>query len=360
VTVTTWARRAGTVAILALATLGAAVPGAVHAQRAPEASVESGDPNAGLARIRELVTYARYDDAVAAAERFLGRTDLTAAQRNAGLEALAICQVAMRRDDDARRTLERLYGRDPQHRLSDADASPRVQSAFARVRDARPARAEVRIEVAPLQLQRRESPVVMVRATAGADAVEEYRVAYRPEGESRFTRVVMAVERGVARARLPLAGDPSRPTSIDFFVEAVAPSLTPLATVGSEAEPLVVRIPAETARVASGDAASGDGGGGGVRGGSGAGGRVPTPAEAALTDERPPGAGHQGGADWRGGVRTGGGEGPADEGGGVTSKWWFWTLIGAVVIGAGVGVYFAVGPPSQSAPTGTLGTITLN
>jgi hypothetical protein len=329
-------------------TLLLASGGTAMAQRTQAVDVESGDPNAALARVRELVTFARYDEAVAAAERFLARTDLSAAQRNAGLEALAICQVAMRRDDDARRTLEILYGRDPQHRLSDADASPRVQSAFARVRDARPPRVPVRLELAPLQLQRREAPVVVVRAVAGADAIEEYRLAYRQEGEARFTRIVMAVERGVARARLPLAGDPARPTSIDFFVEAVAPSLTPLATLGSEADPLLVQVPAETTPVAA-------------TGGPNAG-RVPSPAEAALTDERAPGMGsaRASGADWREGMGSGGSDGRADDGGGVTSQWWFWTLLGAAVVGAGVGLYFALGPPSQSVTTGTLGTITLN
>jgi hypothetical protein len=48
-------------------------------------------------------------------------------------------------------------------------------------------------------------------------------------------------------------------------------------------------------------------------------------------------------------------------GGSVTDEWWFWTLIAAVVIGGtATALYFAVGPPSQPEPSGTLGVIMLH
>ena len=209
------------------------VSGAQAQVAAAAASPDSGDADAVLAQLRESVNFARYDEAVASAQRFLRRTDLAARQRNAALEALAIVQIATRAEDAARATLQELYRRDPQHRLSDADASPRVQSAFARARDAHPASVAVRLEQAPFDLRQREAPVVMVRLTVGADAVEEVRLAYRHEGDTRFTRVVMALDAGIARARMPLAGDPSLALSIDYYVEAVAPSLATLARLGS-------------------------------------------------------------------------------------------------------------------------------
>jgi hypothetical protein len=204
-----------------------------------------------------------------------------------------------------------------------------VQSAFARARDAHPAPIAVRLEQAPLDLRRREAPVVTVRVLVGGEAVEEVRLAYRHTGESRFTRVVMALERGTARARLPLAGDPSQPSAIDYFIEAVAPSLTPLARLGSEAEPLVASVPLA--------------------------GAAPSPAEVARADaSRTDG--------WQTGVAPSAppeGPAPASDGGSIASRWWFWTLIGVVVVGGAVGTYAAVSS-SGTPPTGTLGAITLD
>jgi hypothetical protein len=299
-----------------------------HAQLA----ADTGEPDAVIAQLRESVTFARFDEALEASRRLLQRGDLAARQRNAVLEALATVQIATNAESDARGTLEELYRRDPQHRLADADASPRVQSAFARARDAHPAPIAVRLEQAPLDLRRREAPVVTVRVLVGGEAVEEVRLAYRHSGESRFTRIVMALERGVARARLPLAGGPSEAGAIDYFIEAVAPSLTPLARLGSEAEPLV-------ASLASLAGAS----------------TVPSPAEVAQQDANAPGT-------WQTGVAPGAppqAPAPADEGGSIASRWWFWTLIGVVVVGGAVGTYAAVSSSGEP-PTGTLGAITLD
>lgn len=300
-------------------TVPATVAGAVM-------SPETGDADAVLAQLRESVTFARYAEALDGVRRFLLRTDLVAHQRNAALEALATAQIATSADEPARITLEELYRRDPQHRLSDADASPRVQSAFARARDAHPTGVVVRLEQAPIDLREREAPVVAVRIVEGANTVEELHLAYRHEGETRFTRVVMALDAGVARARMALGGDPSRVLVIDYFVEAVAPSLTPVAHLGSEAEPFVVRVPAA---------------------------RAPSPAQVAggAIDPEVPGG-------WASGVQDGSTP-PVDEGSSVTSKWWFWTLLGVVVVGGVVGTYLALSS-GGAAPTGSLGFITLN
>lgn len=293
-----------------------------------QVSAETGDPDAVLAQLRESVNFARYAEALDAAHRLLQRGDLVAHQRNAALEAIATVQIATNAEGEARATLDELYRRDPQHRISDPDASPPVQSAFARARDAHPTLTSVRLEQAPLDLRQRQALEVAIRISVGADAVEELRLAYRQAGETRYTRVVMALDHGVARARLPLGGDLSQPATIDYFVEAIAPSLAPLARVGSEAQPLVVEVPAA---------------------------RAPGPAEVAhaATDD---GQEHP----WASGV--GGGTtptGPSDSGGSVTSSWWFWTLIGVVVVGGTVGTYAALS--SGGAPvSGTLGAITLN
>ena len=308
--------------LAALLIVLAAVPSA-RAQVSPD----MGDPDAVLAQLRESVTFARYDEALDTARRCLQRADLGARQRNAALEALATVQIATSAESDARGTLEELYRRDPQHRLSDADASPRVQSAFARARDAHPAPIAVRLEQAPLDLRPREAPVVAVRVAVGVEAVEEVRLAYRHAGETRFTRVVMALDQGVARARIPLAGDANQPGTIDYFIEAVAPSLTPLARLGSEADPRVARVPADRP--------------------------APAPAEVARLDTQSSVA--------AGGWSTGDEApvAPADDDGAITSRWWFWTLLAVVVVGGAVGTYAAVSSAGEP-PTGTLGAITLD
>src|SRR4051812_24762424 len=82
--------------------------------------------DAEIAAIREQVLYASYPDAIAQATALLARTDLTAAQRNTGLELLSVAQIANQEPDAARETLRSLYARDPGFRLTDADASPPV------------------------------------------------------------------------------------------------------------------------------------------------------------------------------------------------------------------------------------------
>ena len=97
-------------------------------------------------------------------------------------------------------------------------------------------------------------------------------------------------------------------------MEALAPSRAVLATVGTADEPLELTVPAAGRQNLA---------------------IVPSP-----TGET---TGHDG-----------------EHEGGVASKWWFWTLIGAVVVGGAVtgGVLATSG--SNAPPNGTLGTFTLS
>ena len=92
----------------------------------PAGAQEVPQPDAALAEIREMALYARYREALEAVNRYLERADLTAAQRNAGLEVLATVHIAMRDTTRARVALELLFSRDPGHQLTDPDASPPV------------------------------------------------------------------------------------------------------------------------------------------------------------------------------------------------------------------------------------------
>lgn len=297
---------------------------AIAALLVPSANaLAQADADAQLAEIRDLSLHARFEDAIRASRTYLNRADLDAEHRNAGLEVLATAQLANRQRDEAAQTLQLLYSRDPRHRLADADASPPVISAFARARESSPSAVPVSIEHRPPTLSRREPPTIHARITAGDDAVAELQLVYRSGGEDA-TVVMTRQANGAYRARIPVVGEASSATDVDYHLVALAPSRAPLSTLGSAAEPLRVRIPsgAEVAVSTSSD---------------------PEP-------ERPPGF-----------VDDGSNDEPAPAGGGsVAEEWWFWTIL-VVLVAGGVttGVLLGTGALDQAPQTGTLGTVRL-
>lgn len=280
-----------------LVTLGLALP----------AAAQGPSPEQALSEVREMALYARYREALQAAQAFLERTDLDAAQRNTGLEVLATMHIALRDQASAGRVLQQLYARDPEHRLSDPDASPPVLSAFGRARSNPPPPIEVELTHEPPSLDERRPPILEVRLGANADAVQEVRLRYRQADDAELTTLVMNVAEGVARARLPVL-ERTEAYEVRYFVEALAPSGATIATRGSEGEPLSFTMPAARA-----SASVGGGGGGGAE--------------------------------------------PVAAGG--DDLWWLWTIIGlAVAGGAAVGIFFAVQEATAPA-NGSLDTIQL-
>lgn len=270
---------------------------------APGALAQDG-PDAELTAARELVLHASYRPALTATQRYLERGDLSATQRNAGLELVAIIHLALRDEVSARQALGQLFARDPDFRLSDPDASPVVLSAVARARaQARP--VTVTLAHDPPLLTRRRAPLVSVRVEEGADAVAEIRMHHRVRGQANVETVVMRVgQLATAEGRLPLTADTNAYTA-EYWLEAVAPSGYVLARRGSEAQPIAVNVPIETVEV-----------------------RVETRTEVVETQTD------------------------------IASEPWFWVLVGLVVVGgagAGVGIAFATQGPQD----GSLGTITL-
>lgn len=287
------------------------IAGSAHAQRPVDAEI---------AQVREQVLYAAYPDAIAAGQALLARTDLDAAQRNAVLELVATAQIANRQTADARATLATLYGRDPDHRLTDPDASPPVVSAFARAREAHPQAVAIALEHAPPRLVRREPPSIDVRVGAGADAIHEVRLRYRASGEPGWSQVVMnRRDAATWTGRIPVVGDASRSADVAYYLVALAPSGAELAREGSEAEPLQLRIPAEApdARAVALDATQRDAQQGAITG-------TTTPGRS-IAEE------------------------PA-----------FWIVIGLVVVGAAVGAGVGIALSSEGGPEqGTLGSVVL-
>jgi len=257
-----------------------------------------------LAEIREQILYANYDAAITAARAFLERTDLDAQSRALGLEVLATAHVANRDQAAADETLRELYRRDPGHRLSDGDASPLVQAAFQRARERLPETLAVRLQHDRPVLTRRESPEVRVTVAEGMEAVQEVRIAYRTGGAPRFANLVLNLDGTTAVGRLPLVGAPNEAQTIEYFVLALAPSGAPLATLGDEAQPLVLEVPAERGEATP---------------------LGPTPGPTEVEES--------------------------------SSKWWVGVVVGLVVVAAGgVALAFLL---REEAPTGSLGGVSL-
>ncbi|AKF10279.1 hypothetical protein [Sandaracinus amylolyticus] len=269
-------------------------------------------PSAQLAEVRELALRANYRTALPAAQALLARTDLDAATRNQALEVLATIHLAMRDEIAARDTLATLYARDPAHRLADPDASPVVQSAFARARESATPLA-ITIEHVPPVLARHDAAEIGARVVDHADAVHEIRLAHRARGAARASVVVLALDAdGAASGRIALPGDDAA-AAIEYWIEAAAPSGHVLARVGSPDAPLVVEVPAAAPVVV---------------------------ARATTTVDEP-----------RDHVEPASGD--------VTGEWWLWTLIGVAVVGAGVGIGVGVAVASEGPSDGSLGNVTL-
>jgi hypothetical protein len=154
-------------------------------------------------------------------------------------------------------------------------------------------------------------PQILARTTSGADAVQELRLAYRQSGESAFTRVVMPVRDGIARASVPAPVQRTSEHVIEYFVEALAPSLHVLTTSGNEADPLRLAVAATSTAV------------------------LPSGPQDPVVPIV-----------------------PDDDDYSVLEQWWFWTLI-VLAVGGGVTAGLFLGPLAPEPPEGSLGSIRL-
>ncbi len=265
-------------------------------------------PATVLERARELILHARYADAVPQLELLLARRDLRASERNQVLEMIAIAHVANRDEPQADRTLDVLYRRDPEHRLSDRDQGPVVEAAFERAR----ARAHERVAVEIEHSQPSGSSArIAVEIVEGADAVEDLRVAFRASDvEAPYTRLEMtraSPER--AEAQLPIPEDSGGSAELEYYIEALAPSGASLARVGDAESPLAISITRPQS--------------------------APDLALRGIEEDH---------ADRPTRVEP--------TSGGLLGEWWFWTAVGAVVIGGGVTSYVLL---NQGPEDGSLG-----
>lgn len=255
-------------------------------------------PEAALEVLREELQYARYEEAATHTRDYLERVDLSAAERNAGLEVLAAALLANRDHAAAEEVLATLFARDPEHRVGDADASPVVQAAFQRARAAAPAQVPVNLAIAAPRF-RGASAAIEVEVSEGRDAIEELQLAFA--GPSGWNRLVLQVDAsGHARGEIPISD--AAAGALRYYLEARAPSRFVLASEGSESAPLRAEVP-------------------------------PAGATGAPS-----------------------GSGQVEDGG--ANLTWLWVTLSVVVVGAGVGTALALTLPDDP-PRGSLGGVEL-
>ena len=280
-----------------VAALTAVAASSAAAQQGLSVSDPRIGPGAALDLLREELQYARYEEAASDARDYLERADLSATERNAGLEVLAAALLANRDHAAAATVLAELFSRDPEHRVGDADASPVVQAAFQRAHEEHPTPVQVALRVERPRF-RPGAATIDVHVRSGHTAVEELQLVFA--GPSGWNRLVMQVDAGGhASGRIPISD--AAAGALRYYVEARAPSRYVLAHEGSEQTPLRAEAP-------------------------------------------PVGA-------------TGGDEESAERESG-SNLTWLWVTLGVVAVGAAVGTALALTLPGEP-PTGNLGAVEL-
>ena len=220
---------------------------ALAAPDKPVAEIQRGEEI--LAKVRKRLSDADYDAVIAesnaALKEHTGNTStLNAQQFNRLLEAKATAELALGRKRRARATLKELYTRDPGHVLDESLASPAIQSAFGKARDAKRKPLKVTLSdvtTNPAKVQGSSAAAtVEVRISEGEGAVAGIRLFYRLTGSDADNELVMKSKDGVVyRAFVPLLGvdRETATTELQYYAQARAPSGYVLRTLNSSQEP---------------------------------------------------------------------------------------------------------------------------
>lgn len=272
---------------------------------ATTATGESTDP---VAPVRELVRAFEYDEAIERARAIATDPSATANQRLEALALVGVVHLIEERQDQARETFEQLLSLDPGSDIDDPDLPPRVIEFFRETRSSYDPEEIVDANVDVDGDSQTGGPRrVTITLSGTTDSVDRLRLYVR-EGEVGTFRAV-AVE-GEDRNYDAAIETVSSGESIDFYLEVLAPSGHVLARVGTADAP-------QSIEPAPGDG-RGDNGGGGDDGGDG-------------------------------------GDDGGDRGRRWYATWWFWTIVGVVVVSGVVAAVMLTRPDEHQ--DGTLGSV---
>lgn len=293
--------RAPSAVLVSLAALLALWPARVRADAGPD--LREGD------RAMDSLDYGR---AVAAFERVTSARDAGAAELVHAYAALVRCQVVLGNETSARLAAEQLLELDPGARIEGGNIPPRVTRFYEDLRRAFHRTTETVVAMTlPDPIPTGRAMEVSARVTRGRRGVAAVKLhAQFGEDEPVVAVDLEARERSwVGRLQVPATFDPEV-SSLRYWVEALAPSGTPLGGLGSEDEPMIV---APTGR----------------HGGGGGDGRAHHDPDV-VPDPDPHGRGARGHEDGDTLQRN---EEYFRRRQALTSQWWFWTGIAVVVAG---------------------------
>lgn len=282
-----------------------------------------GEAANALANGRSLWRSFEYEDAIVQLQAVIADSQATAAQRLEALELMGVLHLTLNREAQAQEAFVRLLALDPGHNLTDPGYPPRVQQFFATARQSFIPQISLDIDpIVPSVMPTGGSITLSAMLSGSTDGVERAMVFIRTEGETNYRQALMQRNGLQFTANVPT---PPEGRSLEYYFEVQAPSGHVLGRNGSASEPQMLE--------------------------SGAPSPVPptviTPGMGDDDTETPPGIIDESG----------------DVGGGDDVRrpfyrtWWFWTVMGVVVVGA-TATGLGVGLQNDLDP-GSLGSIAL-
>jgi hypothetical protein len=223
---------------------------------------------------------------------------------------LGTVHVILGNTEAARKAFEELITLSPNHRL-DPDLSPKILDVFRQVKQTFKPPARVRFRGKPaIGLKPNHPPRMEVTLDDESGAVAQVELWYRSNERAGFKSVKLAragLDRFVGEIPLDETRIPPTGLRVEYYLNANSDSNRTLTRLGSDRQPLDFTVlPVQT-------------------------GQPPGPGA-----ERPE---TMASAAWY-------------------QSWWFWSLVGVVAIGAGVGIYLGTRP--EDVPMGSLGEIELS
>ncbi len=263
---------------------------------APAARAQTDDAQALLEQGRRLYADLDYQEAESALARALATPGLPDAFRVQVLETLGFVQVVEDEEPAARNSFERLFAIDPYYVVREPSGSPRVAEIVESVRGRVVPDAAIDPDAAirvDLPSAARANAPTEVRLAVSSPAIVRLVIRARGDHDVTYQSQDVAVAGGTVVASIPAFGDA---TELEIYVEGRDARGHLVTRAGSPLLPLHLPVRGDTTS------------------------------------------------------RSAGGSG-----GSVFEEWWFWTLVGVVVVGTAVGVGVGVSNPSTTqAPTGTL------
>jgi hypothetical protein len=204
---------------------------------------DGNDIDRGIARYDDL----EYVDAISIFEAALKSKTLTKAQRVEGLRYLALSYIVVGRIVDAKDAFRKLLEVEPDYRLP-TTADPRALDILRDLRGSvpRPPAMEMMVSVEPTPLHQGAAVHVNIVIAGGkAEDIDTVVVKHRSRGDTGYSAVSLssksASEQG-KRFSATIPGAFVNGDALEYFVTALAPGGSVLASEGSSGAPLATPI----------------------------------------------------------------------------------------------------------------------